>query len=218
MAITLTDADDEEISISKVIGSDGLFTFDIGGTLLEGKTTFHIIFSDEDYRAQNLPLHVSRMDGTPHLKLDTSEIDDTVCNLGSNMDQAILLVMGKSDVEFTVKGTDRFLVNAMITLVDPDSHLEFSGETGSNGKYKFIDLPYGTYNAKVTCNGYQTVNEEIPLSGATTYSVTMIAKEIPTFYGMTTYHALMLVGVAAGLILFTISYIMVRRNSKGIKD
>jgi hypothetical protein len=48
--------------------------------------------------------------------------------------------------------------------------------------------------------------------------ITMVEKEIPTFYGMTTYHALMLVGVAAGLILFTISYIMVRRNSKGIKD
>jgi len=219
MEITLTDADNEEKSITTTVDADGKFSFTLTGTVLEGKTILHIVFGDEDYRAQNLPLHVSRLDGTSHLKLDMSDIDDSVCNLGSNMDQAMLLVLGKSDVEFTVKGTDRFLVNAMITLEDTDSHQEFSGETGTNGKYKFTDLPYGTYNAKITCNGYQTVNEKtIPLNGATTHSVTMVEKEIPTFYGMTTYHALMLVGIIAGLVLFSVSYIMVRHNSKGIKD
>ena len=219
MKIYLTDSGETAgKSIEEEIGSDGSFTFNLAGTALEGETVLHIIFGDVNYRAQNLPLHVSRIADSNHLKLDLSEVDGSECILGSNMDQAILLVLGKGDLEFTVKGTNRFLVNAMIILEDTESTEEFSGETENGGKYKFVDLPYGKYSVKVTCNGYVTQTENLDYIGQATHSVTMIEKEIPTFYGMTTYHALMMLGVAVGLILVLISYIMVRRNSKGIED
>ncbi|MBO4503161.1 MAG: carboxypeptidase regulatory-like domain-containing protein, partial [Candidatus Methanomethylophilus sp.] len=115
--------------------------------------------------------------------------------------------------------TDRLLWNAMITLTDKDTDQEYSGQTDNNGKHKFTDLPYGTYSLKITCNGYQTYTESsYDYHGQVEKSVSMVEKVIPTFYGMTTYHALMMLGVGVGLALVLISYTLVRRNWKGIKE
>ncbi len=217
MEINLNNTSESLSPLTTTVGADGVFTFTLTGDYV-GMDVFHLYFTDVDYLAQSMPEKVTRITGNSHLQLDLTGVTSTSYQLGSDLDHGILLILGQENLEFTVKGTDRFLRNAMINLEDDDSHQEFSGETGDNGKYVFTNLPYGVYNLKVTCNGYKAWYEQITVNGQATHSVTMIEKEIPTFYGMTTYHALMLVGVAAGLILFTISYIMVRRNSKGIKD
>ena len=199
--------------------ANGFFTLDLSTTpALQSESVFHIYFSDVDYIAQNLLPNITRIDGTQHLQLDLSGVTGTAYQLGNDLDHGLLLVPGHGDLEFTVKGSDRFLKNAMITLKDEDSAQEFSGETASNGKYTFPDLPYGVYNLKVTCNGYKTYTESVLYNGQATHNVTMVEKEIPTFYGMTTYHALMFLGVAVGLILVMISHILVKRNWKGMKD
>ncbi len=204
--------------IKAIVDDEGKFTFTLTSeyTSLD---TFNIYFTDIDYIAQSMPERISAISGTNHLRLDLEGVTGTTYQLGSDLYHGIVLILGHEDVEFTVKGTDRFLRNAMITLEDKDSSQEFSGETQSDGKYTFTNLPYGIYRIKVSCNGYQSVTEDnVTFNGQTTHSVTMVEKEIPTFYGMTTYHALMMLGVAVGLILVLISYIMVRRNSKGIED
>ncbi len=151
---------------------------------------------------------------------DLTSTLSTTYELGTSVQSGCIINNAYVDFTIFVEGNDRQLRNARINLYDADSGTQIeSGETDSDGKCKFVKLPYGEYDLKVTCNGFKQYYEEnLLVNGQSIHSVTMIEKEIPTFYGMTTYHALMLVGVAAGLILFTISYIMVRRNSKGIKD
>ena len=197
----------------------GFFTVDLSTTPLSGETEIRIYFSEVDYFAHNLLPGLSRISNSTHLKLDLNEFTDE-CHLGvGSVDYGILLGVGHGNLEFTVKGTERFLWNAMISLDSTTSADEYSGQTGGDGKYTFNDLPYGIYKLKVTCNGYQAYYEEdFTYTGQAVKTVTLTEKVIPTFYGMTTYHALMFVGVAVGLILVLISYIMVRRNSKGIED
>ena len=137
--------------------------------------------------------------------------------LGSEPFNGLQIGQASVDCTFTVQGTNKFLRNAIVSLYMNSTQVK-TEETGSNGKCLIENVQYGTYTLKVTCNGYQTYTSTITITDGNIPPITLTEKEVPTFYGMTTYHALMLVGVAAGLILFMISYIMVRRNSKGIKD
>ena len=220
LEIYLTNATETCTPIHTTIGADGSFTLDLttASAELQAETVFHIYFSDVDYVALSLPTIVDEIPGSQHLLLDLTSFAGTTCELGDSLIHSICLISGHGPLEFTVKGTDRFLLNAMISLEDVDESQEYSGETAANGKYTFTNLPYGEYNLKVTCNGYKTFYGNLTFNGQTTHSVTMVEKEIPTFYGMTTYHALMFLGVAVGLILVMISHILVKRNWKGMKD
>jgi hypothetical protein len=156
---------------------------------------------------------------TTYCSLDLTKcpIEDGAYNLGSEPFNGIQIGQASVDCTFTIQGKDKFLKNAIVSLYTSSSQVK-SEETGSNGKCVIENVDYGTYTLKVTCNGYQNYSSQITITDGDIPVIVLTEKEVPTFYGMTTYHALLIVGVTVGLILVMIAYTMVRHNSKGIKD
>jgi hypothetical protein len=69
----------------------------------------------------------------------------------------------------TIAGTVRAatlrqpLLDAMVTLVDPDGHLARTTVTGDDGRYEFTSLLPGTYT--LTASGYAPVAVQVDLFG-----------------------------------------------------
>ncbi len=140
--------------------------------------------------------------------------------ISSSLDHAIFVTSGMAHVGFHVIGKDnKDLYGAKINLYD-GTKIVASGTTDYYGVLELKSLiPYDTYRLVVKCNGHVDYDESIVINDASVYpEITLTAKETPTFYGMTTYHFLMLIGIVLGLSLVVISYILVVRNWKGMEE
>ena len=203
-----------------ITGSDGSFTVLLGDFASEQVLYMTVVAPGEE--EENYVIFVGQGPMSKHTAtewiLDLNGVTTADCELSSSPDCGILIGSGSTDYTVTVKGTtDKPLINAMVTL--KDGTFERFGMTNATGLYKFTGIPFGDYELKITCNGYQTSTGSVSVDDThTETSVTMTEKPVPTFYGMTTYHALLLLGVLVGLILVTISYFLVRRNWKGMKE
>ncbi len=105
--------------------------------------------------------------------------EETVTVTDKNETVTVALTAAQEEVEevfgsvkFTIKdSSDEYVEGATITLTNTETNAEYSngnGGTGVNGGNSTINnLPYGTYNVSVTCEGYETANDEVTIDSET---------------------------------------------------
>lgn len=155
--------------------------------------------------------------------LDLTKCTSIVGNeyhLSEYLPYGICLANNLVPVEITVTGSEnRLLIGASVTIYQ-DGVKMYSGETNQNGIYVVNSkMVIGTYDVELNCDGYIGNKTSVTIS-KTNYTpvLTMEAKEIPTYAGITTYHILMIAGVTVGIILAIVAYMLCRRNWAGVDD
>jgi len=137
----------------------------------------------------------------------------TVC---SDIVHSIVMSNTLMNVTIIVSGSKDTLRNAEVALLQ-NNEKKFSGKSDDEGNCKFTDVVIGSYELEITCNGYKDYDESIVVSKETTqFNVEMNEKKVETYYGLTTYHILMIVGVVIGLMLVAVSYALCFRSWKHV--
>ncbi|MCQ2085533.1 MAG: carboxypeptidase-like regulatory domain-containing protein [archaeon] len=169
-----------------------------------------------------VPAGLARSGGGDYFGIDISKFDIStgVCTLSDDLEHCVLVSDANVQISITVTGSEnRLLKGASVTLYQ-DGVKKYSGETDEYGVcITTSKLPVGNYMVELKCDGYTDMSEEITVNKMSApHILTMQEKEIPTYMGITTYHILMLSGVALGIILAIIAYMLCRRNWSRVEN
>lgn len=113
-----------------------------------------------------------------------------------------------------VSGTSTGLNGAKITLTAKDSKKNYTAVTDEQG-YFSIKCPYGTYDMRVTCNGFESMSlENVTPSSGFAYIVSLDNIRSDVIFGLDNAHSMMLIGFVVLVLMLTITISLARWSKK----
>ena len=119
------------------------------------------------------------------------------------------------------RGNETFPIeNAEVTVTSATGQ-SYRTHTNSDGYFELVDIPYGTYSVRASCNGFAS-SESVDVSTADGMSIgiSLVENEfgIGILGGLDAPHAMMVIGIAIIGISILLSLIAIHRSKKPGSD
>ena len=140
-----------------------------------------------------------------------SELKDGVKQYSLTEDYPFLVGYSTGLIRITVTDNGgNTLQGVSVRLNSDDSSQKYIEDTDENGVAEFSNVRIGKYEVNVKVGGFEEYTSQVDISKGTNPSQTMelSSKKEQDFFGMNFSHFMMILGVAIGLILVLISFLM----------
>jgi len=212
---------------------EGMFTAAIGSTyglrvavVKDGYTVISQFFiktlADSDYTWGRIYLNGSDSSINLSYNMMTPVDEDGVRTYTIPENYPVLVAVSTGTVSmFVYDANDQALQGATVTLtLISDTSRKYAGDTDKNGYVSISDVSTGEYSMSVQVGGFETVTTDsvnITRGANLLPDTVMTEKSEFNIFGVNIGHLMMLFGMAFGLILVVLSFILYSRRNKGLK-